>query len=245
MSFLAIVVTTATQAESRCQCDPENWQGNCQASVEFKNNWFEITSNSKRCSRVTWYIDGQPQTTIVVDGVESTEWLGAGDDPDITIKNCRVCKDRAYENVGIDESEGSKGHLDTVDLSGTWLVRVRGTTPDGIKAEKEERRILSTKGSNQYHVKNLGGTVRLFLGSQETHWTSGPCAVPGRKNDNPCEFKSSGRGQGTLTVSGPSARIVWEGAKNAVPDTLRILNRNRMEGTSDIGNRIEYIRISD
>jgi TonB family protein len=43
---------------------------------------------------VTWYTNGQPRTSVVLDGEENIEWLGSTP-PSIEIQSCEVCVDRS------------------------------------------------------------------------------------------------------------------------------------------------------
>lgn len=96
--FLAITLcglcTTTLAAATRCECEYDKWVGDCRASIKRSKNWVQITSNTQQCSRVDWYIDGQPQITIVTDGVESKELLNISDTAKIAIQSCKVCKDK-------------------------------------------------------------------------------------------------------------------------------------------------------
>ena len=82
-----------TQANPRCQCEYDGWVGDCNARVEARGNWFKVISDTPQCSRVDWFIDGEPKVTIVTDGAEMEEWLGKSQSPNTTIQSCKVCKD--------------------------------------------------------------------------------------------------------------------------------------------------------
>jgi hypothetical protein len=96
--FFIMPIVTHSQPLTRCQCTYENWVGDCQAKVELKGNWFKIISNTQQCSRVDWYIDGNPHVTIVTDGAEMEEWLGQSKSPQLSIGSCKVCKDSQYSS---------------------------------------------------------------------------------------------------------------------------------------------------
>jgi heat shock protein HslJ len=92
VALIAMPIWTAG-APTRCECEYDKWVGDCRAAIKRVKNWVHITSNTQQCSRVDWYIDGQPHVTIVTDGVESEELLNISDASKIAIQSCKVCKD--------------------------------------------------------------------------------------------------------------------------------------------------------
>lgn len=96
IAFAALVAATLAQAQAqpltRCQCAQDKWVGKCRAKLQQSGNWITITSNTPECSRVQWYAGETPQTTIVTDGVERTEWLGAKG-ARLAIESCFICTD--------------------------------------------------------------------------------------------------------------------------------------------------------
>ena len=77
---------------SRCNCSQV--VGTCRATIQFRSNRILIESSRLECSKVTWYTNGQPRTSIVLDGEENIEWLGSTP-PSIEIQSCEVCVDRS------------------------------------------------------------------------------------------------------------------------------------------------------
>lgn len=80
-------------AEWRCDCTTVT--ASCAASVDAEAGWVTVRSNSEACSRVDYYIDGQPMVSTVVGGESREPWLSRGDDPQILVQSCQVCADRA------------------------------------------------------------------------------------------------------------------------------------------------------
>ena len=80
---------------TRCQCSYQDWQGDCRAKIEQTSTWFKVVSDTQQCSRVDWYINGEPQVTIVTDGADMVEWLGQSEPQslNLTIQSCKICKD--------------------------------------------------------------------------------------------------------------------------------------------------------
>ncbi len=92
-------------AEYRCDCTTIT--DSCAASVQAEAGWVTVKSNSAACSRVDYYIDGQPMVSTVVGGESREAWLSRGKDPQILVQSCQVCEDRAGQPVVTDASNGS------------------------------------------------------------------------------------------------------------------------------------------
>ncbi len=84
-------------AEYRCDCTTIT--DSCAASVQAEAGWVTVKSNSAACSRVDYYIDGQPMVSTVVGGESREAWLSRGKDPQILVQSCQVCEDRAGQPV--------------------------------------------------------------------------------------------------------------------------------------------------
>ena len=78
---------------SRCQCNYDKWVGTCIATASRKGDWVRLTSNTQQCSRVDWYINGNPQITIVINGVETEALLNVKADSKLEVQACNVCQD--------------------------------------------------------------------------------------------------------------------------------------------------------
>ena len=128
----ALILSGNAQAQSntRCQCSYDNWLGDCKARVELEGKWFKVMSDEQQCSRVDWYIDGNPQVTIVTDGAEMEEWLGGSESPELAIQSCKVCKDSQYSRSDIGTNNGTceKEYVDRDGDGGKY----RGQCKDGM-----------------------------------------------------------------------------------------------------------------
>lgn len=89
--WLVLLGCVAAQAQLRCDCSVQ--EGDCQATVGYEKDLVEIVTDTQQCAQVIFYVDGQPQVTVVTDGrdvkpltKQSYQQLVAG--------NCRVCKAR-------------------------------------------------------------------------------------------------------------------------------------------------------
>lgn len=113
--FLGVFFLPITSySQPRCECEYDGWVGDCTARVEKKGNWFKVISNTSQCSRVDWYVDGNPQVTIVTDGAEMEEWLWQKKNPSISIQSCKVCKDSMVSST----SRSQENSADS--LIGKW-----------------------------------------------------------------------------------------------------------------------------
>ena len=84
--------SAATGSNSPQSCDCARSLGSCKATVTFKNGELNIRSSSHRCSLVVFQVNGDPRTSIVVDGGATEQWLG----DEITrlgASSCSVCAD--------------------------------------------------------------------------------------------------------------------------------------------------------
>lgn len=123
LSMLAVLSAPVISAETRCQCDWNNWHGNCVAEAHIQGDWIKFKSSTQHCSRITWYAGPDPQTTIVTDGVETEQWLGSTELKKVSIESCKVCTDAMYPD-GYTETPTSDNQQTSVNSSspfhGTW-----------------------------------------------------------------------------------------------------------------------------
>lgn len=80
-------------AQERCDCSPTQRSAACEASVQHREGVVAISSSSPACSMVLWTADGQPNVTLVTDGLDIFDWLG-GANPTVAVERCEVCLDR-------------------------------------------------------------------------------------------------------------------------------------------------------
>jgi len=114
----------AASSLSRCQCNYDKWVGTCVATIQKENNWARITSDTQQCSRVDWFIDGNPQMTVVTNGLETEPLLNVKPDSKLVVQSCNVCQDAmmpgtkppAPDNGSQRQSTRTK----TPEFAGTW-----------------------------------------------------------------------------------------------------------------------------
>lgn len=232
VTSLLISISTVHAANARCDCAPDKKLGRCTAEIWQESNWLTIKSNVPRCSQVIWYADGQPNTTIVMDGTAGQEWLGPTRKPALSIQSCEVCTDQKYAHLG-----GAGGEDSGIDLSGTWQLVSERLFANGARSVFVMKQRLSRVSPNEYRVTNLQFTRQEFLPSGGK-WHGGACAGT---QTSPCMYEVPAGQQGTLTVNDTTATIVWT-APGWTPDTLRILGSNRMEGSDSTGASLVYTK---
>ncbi len=120
--FLLLVISIyfpqIAKSQSRCECTSSNWVGDCNARISLKGNWIKLRSSTNQCSRIHWYANEDPQITIVTDGSELVEWLGQDKNPNLSISDCKICKDRKYTESR-SKQDGQESNLEQL-FSGTW-----------------------------------------------------------------------------------------------------------------------------
>lgn len=95
--LIGVVVSASWETVvAQPRCDSSKIVGPCNASVSIKDGTVQVTSDDMRCSRVTWYADEHPHTTVVTDGRDRSTWLGSKNPQEIRIADCQVLIDRTY-----------------------------------------------------------------------------------------------------------------------------------------------------
>ena len=84
-------VVNAQSVDENALCDCSVVTGQCRAQVVKEDDAIVVRSNHQMCSRVTWFADENPFTTIVRDGRAVEEWLGPFSDPFLSVADCEVC----------------------------------------------------------------------------------------------------------------------------------------------------------
>ena len=121
---LMMSIVGAAYADNRCDC--AQVIANCTANVTVREQkWIDITSTSQMCSRVDYYLDGNPHVDVVMDGQMTTEWLGPGQIRKVTVDRCTVCVDhlRGGQNASGGASNGTSSSTSNgpaADLGGSW-----------------------------------------------------------------------------------------------------------------------------
>ncbi|MEM7766476.1 MAG: energy transducer TonB [Pseudomonadota bacterium] len=97
----AILPGAAAQAEERCDCSATQRSAACEASVQHREGVVAVSSSTPACSMVVWTADGQPNVSLVKDGLDIFDWFGTSV-PTIAVEGCEVCLDRKLGLGGAD-----------------------------------------------------------------------------------------------------------------------------------------------
>ena len=137
LAFLFLSTTAGADSSMRCDCN--RVVGSCGGRVTLDGTTLVIQSSKPQCSRVTWYADDVPQSTIVVGGRAVQTWQGKSADPVLSVANCDLCIDMGSE-------------ITCVFPDASLLV-----IPDGTAATYEE---MSTASAD---VKNFQARANGYL----------------------------------------------------------------------------------
>lgn len=217
--FNLVSLSSAQAQVSRCDCSEK--VGECTATIELKNWWFDIRSSTRQCSQVFFYTDETPRMTLVVDGREREKWYGPTEFPALSVDKCFVCKDTEYGEEGSEERLG-KTDDDSYEASiadilmGTWSVLIKASPPPADAGPFTKCPVNRIDGSLDIHTQegpnSFSGTANLTA-----H------AAPGRSEEACAGFPLSTGGPINVEVNGKQVTIdppIWDG-----PLTL---NQHRM-----------------
>lgn len=168
------VTSTVSAPLSRCQCNYDKWVHSCVATISNQKGWAKITSDTQQCSRVDWYIDGNPQMTVVTNGVETEPLLNVKNDSKLVIQACNVCQDEMFPN-GSDTSAINNQAVSTTGsisspFSGTWIAQERNIFGFS-KTTTMQLTVVGITISGNWDGQSVSGTV---TGSSATIDVSGP-----------------------------------------------------------------------
>lgn len=170
-----LVAPTSSLAASDCNFDKP--AGSCTGSIQVLSSGgtapsytaeILVKSSAPSCSKVEYYLDSTPQTTILRGGDSAQESL-SGTTP-ISKSSIQVQKCTAYE--GPAASKQSPAGLDA-EVSGTWLRKLNLSTIKGTVRIELTDNGGSISGSMNYAVKEqyLPGKWRKNLESKSLRGT--------------------------------------------------------------------------
>ncbi|MEM7281827.1 MAG: energy transducer TonB [Pseudomonadota bacterium] len=115
--FYSILIAcfSLTNAWGEWRCDCTQVVGSCRATVEVEGNGVSVSSNSQQCSRVDYYIDGQPFVTVAVDGKANEAWLSGTQEPRVLVQSCQVCADSLNSSSAAPSQEPEQPLLGSED----------------------------------------------------------------------------------------------------------------------------------
>lgn len=89
----AVLFAAAPSVFADWRCDCTQVTASCSAAVTVEGNGIFVTSNTKQCSRVDYFVEGQPFVTVTVDGDAKEAWLPRTGRSEVLIQSCQVCRD--------------------------------------------------------------------------------------------------------------------------------------------------------
>jgi TonB family protein len=92
-SLAATLSATPLTAQPAFRCDCTSVVDTCSASVTPRGSYLDVTSDSQQCSRVDYFVDGQPFVSVVVGGEDKQDWLARTAQPKVIVQSCQVCRD--------------------------------------------------------------------------------------------------------------------------------------------------------
>ncbi len=132
----------AAIAEWRCDCT--HMKGACSATVTVRDDSIHVSSDEKACSRVDYFIDGQPFVTVVVDGEQRQDWLSRTDNPEVLVQSCQVCEDRLLDGDGASTTSSSASTTATSSAAASNgpMIRIDPVYPADARAEAVEGHVV-------------------------------------------------------------------------------------------------------
>lgn len=110
----AAVIASPVSVLAQWRCDCTTIVASCTAAITAQANRIDVTTDSKQCARVDYFIDGLPFVTTVVEGQHRLDWMSPRANPDILIQSCQVCADNsaADNSAAAREPGGAAGAAD-------------------------------------------------------------------------------------------------------------------------------------
>jgi TonB family protein len=125
-ALAAAAAPAAALAQSRCDCTTV--VDRCAATVVAREGSLDVTTDSRQCARVDYFVDGLPFVATVTDGKRTVEWNGSADATDIRIQSCQVCADSAGAAATASRRDSSAGSAEDAAL--VPLIRWNPEYPD-------------------------------------------------------------------------------------------------------------------
>lgn len=84
---------SASAQDLRCDCT--SVVDTCSAEVAARGSFLEVKTNKAQCSRVDYFVDGQPFVSVVVGGEDRQDWPARTTSPKILVQSCQVCRENS------------------------------------------------------------------------------------------------------------------------------------------------------
>jgi TonB family protein len=93
ISITAALGAGPLAAQQAFRCDCTSVVDTCTASVTPRGSFLDVKTDSQQCSRVDYFVDGQPFVSVVVGGEDRQNWLARTAEPKVLVQSCQVCRD--------------------------------------------------------------------------------------------------------------------------------------------------------
>lgn len=132
---LALLAGGPASADWRCDCTTIT--GSCNAQVTIQQNAVDVTSDTKQCSRVDYFIDGLPFVAVVTGGNLQQDWISRSQQPKVLIQSCQVCLDKAEGADASAQPAAAKSTDENTSGPLQPLIRVEPEYPPRARARGE------------------------------------------------------------------------------------------------------------
>ncbi len=120
------IVCTSAYALPPCDCTAVGWIGECVATLQVRGTSVKVSTNTRQCSRVDWYVDDETisQMTIVLNGTD-TEGVSPRKPKSVVVQSCKICKDNRVQGAsesGFSNTPGPDGQTKKASskIAGIW-----------------------------------------------------------------------------------------------------------------------------
>ena len=159
--LLLIAFVTAADAQTRCECEYDDWVDDCDAEFERKDDWIVFKSDTRQCSRIDWYTDSQPRLTIVEDGTKTQHLMNIPSDAEISIASCKVCKDRNYQASKPTTLVEERSSVQD-SIAGSWFYP-NSTAPNRLELQISNHGD-EVRAEHRDFYQGVNNSVDVFLG---------------------------------------------------------------------------------
>lgn len=129
-------------AQNSTRCDCTTVVGSCSANVTVTDQAIEIRSSTDTCSRVDYFVDGQPFVALVVDGADNRQRPNSSSAPQVLVQSCQVCSESAssdepvtVKDSSVDVEPGSVAKLEP-------LIRVTPRYPERARLNRIQGKVV-------------------------------------------------------------------------------------------------------
>lgn len=98
-TLAAALLGCSAPALAQLRCDCTQVVDSCTADVAVVGSSVQITSDHRQCSRVDYFVDGQPFVSVAIDGEARESRPASLEAPKVLVQSCQVCADRSIDSA--------------------------------------------------------------------------------------------------------------------------------------------------